>query len=367
MSRFDLPTTSVSPWSAPTTPATHTAHTPPAPHPGQASSQGGNAALSGLQSRRHARAQADEAKLSPILQHVLDPSVNPYAAHPGDSHVMLNFAAPVAEPPSRTAARQFQQKFQQAALDAPGSVRASRHDLGLSEHRLTMIDIGGEGQKTEDGEELMRSGNAHAINVNAQTVGSPGEFHLQAEPGGQPQKTSHFEIPNLVRPAKSWPGPGEKAEGLLPFADGFSSVTMTEGAPVFGYHVNEMSRVTSKQGWMMLAVDESFEDRIGELAHKHNGDGTVWSFPPKDGTMNRYVIPPKAALEGGSAGDYKAMWSEASAHDAYDVAQTIALHQAGSLSLDEVRQAAPGLKDAHGEIDFSRLAAGKASVKHDEL
>ncbi|WP_186155666.1 hypothetical protein [Burkholderia gladioli] len=203
MSRFDLPTTSVSPWSAPTTPATHTAHTPPAPHPGQAISQGGNAALSGLQSRRHARAQADEAKLSPILQHVLDPSVNPYAAHPGDSHVMLNFAAPVAEPPSRTAARQFQQKFQQAALDAPGSVRASRHDLGLSEHRLTMIDIGGEGQKTEDGEELMRSGNAHAINVNAQTVGSPGEFYVQAEPGGQPQKTSHFEIPNLVRPAKS--------------------------------------------------------------------------------------------------------------------------------------------------------------------
>ncbi len=61
------------------------------------------------------------------------------------------------------------------------------------------------------------------------------------------------------------------------------------------------------------------------------------------------------------------MWSEASAHDAYDVAQTIALHQAGSLSLDEARQAAPGLKDAHGEIDFSRLAAGKASVKHDEL
>ncbi|WP_369052632.1 hypothetical protein [Burkholderia gladioli] len=213
--------------------------------------------------------------------------------------MMLNFAAPVAEPPSRTAARQFQQKFQQAALDAPGSVRASRHDLGLSEHRLTMIDIGGEGQKTEDGEELMRSGNAHAINVNAQTVGSPGEFYLQAEPGGQPQKTSHFEIPNLVRPAKSWPGPGEKAEGLLPFADGFSSVTMTEGAPVFGYHVNEMSRVTSKKGWMMLAVDESFEDRIGELAQKHNGDGTVWSFPPKDGTMNRYVIPPKAALEGG--------------------------------------------------------------------
>ncbi|MEX3628669.1 MAG: hypothetical protein VB138_03445, partial [Burkholderia sp.] len=126
MSRFDLLSTSVSTWSNSTTPATHAAHAPSAPHPGQAS-QGGNAALSGLQSRRHSRTQADEAKLSPILQHVLDPSVNPYAAHPDDSHVMLNFVAPVAEPPSRTAVKQFQQEFQQAALDAPGSVRASRH------------------------------------------------------------------------------------------------------------------------------------------------------------------------------------------------------------------------------------------------
>ncbi len=370
MSRFSVPNalSNLTNGSLPATPGNASHFSPPNATLGIATHQGQQAALAGLPSRRQGRAQqAADGSLSPFLEHVLDATVNPYAPHPGDAHFMLYFEPPPGQPAAHGAAEQFRQQFQRRALAWPGSVRASRADLGMSEHRLAMLDIGGEGQKIDyaDGEP-MRSGNLHAVNVNAQTIASPGDFHLQTLADAQPTMASRFEIPNLVRPAESWPGPGDRAEGLLPFADGFSNLTMTEGAPVFDYHVAEMSRVTSKAGWMMLAVDDTFADRIGELARQHNGHGEVWTFPPKDGSMNRYVIPPRAALEGGAAEDYRAMWSEASAHDAYDVAQTIALHQTGGMSVAEARQAAPGLRDTRGEIDFSTLGAA-SNRQHDEL
>ncbi|RQR49514.1 hypothetical protein DIE21_19795 [Burkholderia sp. Bp9140] len=250
-------------------------------------------------------------------------------------------------------------------LEQPGSVKASREDLGIAWHQLAIVDIGGEGQKTEQGSKSLKSGNMHAINVNAQSVASPGKFFLQTDPSAPPVAQREYAIPNLVRPANHWPGPNDEADGFLPFEDGFSSLTMTEGAPVFDYHVREFARVTAPNGWMILAVDDSFAGRIDRLAQAHNG-GTVWKFPPRDGAMHRYVIPPRTALDHREvASQYKAMWRDANAHDVFDVAQTIVLHRVSGLSLDEARKAAPGLRDINGVIDLS--LASRPSWRHDEL
>lgn len=306
-------------------------------------------------------------RISPFIEQIIDPTVNPFASHPSSSTVYLTFPVPPAHASSHDAAAQFQRKFQDAVLKTPGSIRASRKDLGFSEHQIAMIDIGGEGQKTEslDEGDLLKSGNVHAINVNAQPVASPGRFFLQRRPGEDPSAARNYQIPNLVRPAEDWPSSNEQAHGLLPFENGFSNLTMTEGAPVFDYHVKEMSRVTSPDGWMMLAVDDSFKPRIDDLARAHNGGGTVWQFPPKDGAMDRYVIPPRSAVESSASNEYKAMWSDAGAHDAFDVAQTIALHRRSGLSVDEAKSMAPSLQDANGEIDFSKVAQPR--IPRDEL
>ncbi|UEP32600.1 MULTISPECIES: hypothetical protein [unclassified Burkholderia] len=293
--------------------------------------------------------------MAPILEQIVAPQ-------PGMSFPIVQAAG---KTPSRRAAELFQEKFQATVLRQPGSVKASRDDLGIAGHQLAMVDIGGEGQKTEQGAKLMKSGNVHAINVNAQSVASPGTFVLQTDPSAAPVARSRYPIPNLVRPANRWPGQNDAADGFLPFEDGFSNLTMTEGAPVFDYHVKEFARVTAPHGWMILAVDDSFAGRLDRLAQAHNG-GTVWKFPPRDGEMNRYVIPPRTALDHREvASQYKAMWRDANAHDVFDVAQTIALHRVNGLSLDEARKAAAGLRDVNGVIDLSRAA--QPVRQHDEL
>ncbi|WP_342612092.1 hypothetical protein [Burkholderia ambifaria] len=293
--------------------------------------------------------------MAPILEQIVGPQ-------PGMSSPTVPAAGST---PSRRAARLFQEKFQARVLRQPGSVKASREDLGIARHQLAMVDIGGEGQKTEQGSKLIKSGNMHAINVNAQSVASPGTFVLQTDPWAAPVAQREYAIPNLVRPANHWPGQNDEADGFLPFEDGFSNLTMTEGAPVFDYHVKEFARVTAPNGWMILAVADDFADRIARLAQAHNG-GTVWTFPPRDGAMNRYVIPPRTALDQREvAAQYEAMWQDANAHDVFDVAQTIALHQASGLPLDEARKAAASLRDVNGVIDLSRAA--QPFRQHDEL
>ncbi|WP_431265856.1 hypothetical protein ACQ859_11305 [Roseateles chitinivorans] len=237
------------------------------------------------------------------------------------------------------AAAAFQRDFAQRLQGAPmGSVLASREALGLKPHDFAMVDIGGEGQKTApDG---MKSGNLHAINVNAQSTISSGPMKLQTAPGesGPGRDVNGGPIPNLVRIGE-WPSPGKaSAEGFVPLAKGFSNLTTMEGAPVHAYHVAELDRVTSSKGWIALTVDESFKPQIDQLAQARNG-GDVWHLSKASPTDNdRYIVPP-AGLSAEESKAFKAKFEAAGPHEIHDVAQAVSLQlaaKAGRASHDEL-------------------------------
>jgi len=244
-----------------------------------------------------------------------------------------------------------------------GAVRASREELGFGRHDLAMVDIGGEGEKTTEPSERwqLKSGNLHAINVNDQDTVSKGRFLMRMEPQRKhAELTSSAPIPNRVAIKGSWPGGDvEKAEGLVPFADGFSDITMMEGAPFRPYHAAELGRVTSREGWIFLSVDEGFRKDIEKLAHGHNG-GTLWMLDEHDAdAMNsRFVLPPASSLQSKEdAAAYRALFTTTSSHELFDVVQAIRLHQLGisqQASLEEVARHEP---DVNGEIDFEALLA----------
>jgi hypothetical protein len=220
------------------------------------------------------------------------------------------------------AAEAFQRDFASKLQGAPlGTVLASRQELGLKAHEFAMVDIGGEGQKTApDG---MKSGNLHAINVNAQSTISSGPMKLQTAPGesGPGHDVNGGRIPNLVRIGE-WPSPGEaSAKGFVPLEKGFSDLTMMEGAPVFPYHVAELDRVTSPAGWIALTVDESFKPQIDRLAQARNG-GEVWHLSKASPTDNdRYIVPP-AGLSVEESRAFKAQFEAAGPHEIHQVAQS---------------------------------------------
>jgi hypothetical protein len=250
---------------------------------------------------------------------------SPAFAHPfGQTlpqHAMPRPPASHNHTPGGRAAQRFQQHFQQAALANPGSVKAGRAELGFKPGDLVMLDIGGEGQKT-DGEMGLKSGNLHAINVNAQTNISPGNMQLQLEPNGTKASTEGATIPNLVQ-LPEWPSPKAKATGFLPFADGLSNLTMMEGAPVFDYHVDELARITSRQGWMVLSVSDDFQPKLQELAKKHNG-GTLLKLDSGEsgGSFSRFVIPP-ASMSADQLAHCKDRFESANSHDLADIVQSL--------------------------------------------
>lgn len=276
----------------------------------------------------------------------------------------LSGPSPVNMAQSGLAVALFQQQLQDAVLLRPGSVRATRHELGFGPNQIAMLDIGGEGQKTSNPESgAIKSGNAHAININVQAVASPGTFDLHVEPLGAAQKTSGYAIPNLIKPAFHWPAEHAKAEGFLPFENGFSNLTMIEGAPLFDYHVDEMTRVTSPRGWHSLAVSDEFAPQLERLAKAHNG-GTVWKFDAQVGPLNRYVIPPRSALRNAAVEQYRTMWEGASSHEAFDVVQTIALHQLSGQSIERATENVKNLMDENGEVDLDRVLPNPARAHH---
>lgn len=228
-----------------------------------------------------------------------------------------NPAAPQSWRKAAEAAKAFAQKFQAQALNAPGSVLASREALGLAPNDFAMLDIGGEGQKTDPYTSL-KSGSVHAINVNVQPTISSTPIWLAEEPDGPLRRVDSEEgIPNLVRPGNDWPRPDEK-KPWIPLADGFSNLSMMEGTPVFDCHVAELARVTSKTGWIVLTVAPDYNDQVATLAKQHNG-GEVWRFESSDteeGGFPRFVVPPRNQV-GNS--ELRAQFEDVDSHGLHDL------------------------------------------------
>jgi hypothetical protein len=214
-----------------------------------------------------------------------------------------------------------------------------------------MLDLGGEGQNTDAD---LRSGNLHALNVNAQRTVSPGPMSIEIDPGEPPRSSRGARIPNLI-PIEHWPDDDvPSASGFVPLADAFANLVIMEGAPVFDYHVEELDRLTAKSGWIVLNVDVGFASRIEALAECRNG-GEVWRLSVRDPLHNdRFVIPP-AGVSPADARTYRALFEQATSHDLYEVLQAIELHRRGHVP-EASRDAVRRLADERGEIDFSVLS-----------
>jgi hypothetical protein len=265
------------------------------------------------------------------------------------------------------AAQRFQDQFQAAVLASPGSLKATREQLGHGIHDIAMLDVGGEGQKmSTDGGVLLKSGNAHAINVNALTHISSTPLRVTLDPGGSPLLVAKGHIPNCVRPATAWPDEDEQAvpPGLLPFADGFSNLTMMEGAPLPDYQVAELARVTDRKGWIVLSLSDRAEPQIDKLAWQHNG-GTVWKFDTENSMFERQVLPP-ADLPVEQQLNLAPLFERSSSHEIFDIVQQIRLSQvvkslqAEGILLSEPhvdRLVALATRPQSAEIDFGAFLA----------
>lgn len=233
---------------------------------------------------------------------------------------------------------------------APRSRRVTREDLSLSAVDVVMLDIGGEGQNMDAD---LRSGNLHALNVNAQRNVSPGPMSIEIDPGEPLRSSQGARIPNLI-PIEHWPADDvPSASGFVPLADAFANLVIMEGTPVFDYHVEELDRLTTKSGWIVLNVDASFASRIEALAARRNR-GEFWRLSERDPLYSdRFVIPP-AGVPPADAQTYRALFEQATSHDLYEVLQAIELHRRGHVP-EASRDAVRLLADERGEVDFSVL------------
>lgn len=219
------------------------------------------------------------------------------------------------EQPAGKAASVFHNRFQERVLREPGSVQASRADLGINKDHLVMVDVGGEGQKTSlDG---LKSGSAHAININTQNKISSVPIGISFEPYSFVVPLEEGKVPNLVRPAHEWPSSPLQVPGrFLPLEDRFSNLTLLEGAPLTTLNVREMARITHPNGWMVLNVDQQFEPQVRRLAELHNGGEVSLSSPEKG--MHKALIPPRGLANESRAALYRDL-HEASSHEIYDL------------------------------------------------
>ncbi|WCM91026.1 hypothetical protein M5C99_11305 [Acidovorax sp. NCPPB 2350] len=222
-----------------------------------------------------------------------------------------------------TAASRFQQQWQAKVLASPGSVLATREQLGFGPEDIAMIDIGGEGQKTGTGfSGTLKTGNAHAINLNAQTEISSVPLDITLEPGEPAVPILAGHIPNLIRPAQDWPSRADPPI-TFPFADGFSNLTLMEGSPLYDQSVAEMHRITDPDGWIVLMVHPTFEDNVAKLAALH-GDGKQWVYAPEDSEAGfpTYVLPPRG-LTAEQKQEYAIRLDGITAHELFDVVKGI--------------------------------------------
>lgn len=218
--------------------------------------------------------------------------------------------------PAGRAAQQFQELFQAQVIAAPGSVHVTPAQLGFKPDDLVMIDVGGEGEKS-DGK--LKSGSAHALNINAQTTISSTPIGLAREPGDDMTPAQKgTRIANLIQPAATWPSSSHQGK-LLPLADGFAGLTLVEGAPLYPYHVAELGRVTDKQtGWIALSVSEQFNQQVDALAKGHGGQ--VWELKNPSSSYPLKILPPQSMS---SRDDIKAMFDGKSSHQLFDVVKAI--------------------------------------------
>jgi hypothetical protein len=197
-----------------------------------------------------------------------------------------------AATPASRATDKFRRTYQHEVLQSPGAVTASRKSLGLKRTDQAIVDVGGEGAKI-DLLSGFRSGNAYAINLNANQHVTSTPILLQKRPNKEPQLATGtgIAIPNLIRPAEDW---DEHSASQLryPLADGFSNLTLAENIPLRPAAMEEIARITDRAGWIALSVSENFQDETNKLAKLHNG-GTIWKIPDPSGAFTRQVMPPR--------------------------------------------------------------------------
>lgn len=217
--------------------------------------------------------------------------------------------------PAKHAASLFQQRYQTDVLRYPGKILATREALGLTPMDLAIVDIGGEGAKT-DLETGILTGNVFALNLNAQIIVSSSPILITDEPGMPPREIKHGLIPNLVRPAEDWQ---TRSGDVLtyPLADEFADLTMMEGVPLYDNALKEVARIAAPTGWIVLAVAESFEENVRALALLHNG-GMVWDMPTAPGIFPRKVIPP-AGLTTAQTIAARERFGKATSHELHEV------------------------------------------------
>lgn len=303
---------------------------------------------------------ADVAAAVAAVPHATRPAsastARPRTASPGQAPPMQHAER---RPAAAHAARRFEQLFGADVRRGPvGRVLATRADLGLRPMDPVMVDVGGEGQKLVDfgRGEPMRSGNLHAINVNAQDRLSPGATQLQQAQGEAARLVHEARIPHLVH-IPSWPDSMVAgAAGLLPFEAGFAQLTLMEGTPLHAYHADELARTTSRDGWIVLQVHPQYAGVVDRMAEQHNG-GTVWHDAADDG-FTRFVLPPHPSRLR-DAEPYRALMASSNPHQLFDALQAIQLHRLGitpDLSTANVARFA----GANGEIDFEQATGRHA-------
>lgn len=165
-------------------------------------------------------------------------------------------------------------------------VRATRDDLGLGSSDTLVVDIGGEGQKTDRSDGL-ESGNVHAVNLNWQEYLSPGPFDLVVNGNGEHisiDGEDKARIPNLIRPSRPW-----EQNPSYPFADDTVDGIMMEGAPLTDHNVDEISRVIKPGGWALLNIGDNYEPQVNELAERMGAE--VVETPMANGISEFLLIP----------------------------------------------------------------------------
>lgn len=145
-----------------------------------------------------------------------------------------------ADPNKKISRADIQGYWENSPWGGPDAARIRFRNVRLG------LDLGGEGRFTYDGQE---SGDCMAINVNAQSTNS---------------QDSSLEIPSLVRVA-------DFAHGY-PFADGFASFIMMQGAPLTDVNISEIRRILKSGGVARLDLVEwgNYRAQVDKLRRAMN-------------------------------------------------------------------------------------------------